>query len=392
MLVALPGPDDVTTELIDSLRIERETLWVRPCHEFGSRFLADDFWVAYDETVDLDLVTEAVALMPFVLAVAPLAWASGESWSVPELDAVQRDGLKRVQATMRGWYPANAWDGELDSERTSTSERSSSGRDVIMFSGGLDSTYSALRTPPGATLVLLRGLDVALDNGPGWARMRREARILADRAGHALVTAETSLRRLMRREVVDTFIPGFFSWWAQAQFGLALTGLGAPVVASAGGGRVLVPSSLSAGTAMPLGSAPEVEEQAGWSGGEVVHHGFEVTRHEKLRWVLDRCEEIGPVFLRVCYSQPRGAGDNCLACEKCLRTALGLLVEGHDPLRFGLPLPGSEVERRVRDGFEKREFEDLPALVPLWEELRDRANDNGGLLSTEFRRWLALAR
>jgi hypothetical protein len=377
----------LTTQLIESFRIERETLWVRPCSAFGSRYLADDFWVTYGEDIDLESVTEAVALMPFALNVAPVAWASGERWAVPELDAVQAASLPAAREAFRRWYPDANWDGELEAERTSEMA-GAAGPDVIIFSGGLDSTYSALSQPPGATLLLLRGLDIALDNGPGWARVRREAQALATRAGHRLVTAETSLKRHLRKDAVDLLHRGANGWWVQVQFGLALAGVAIPVAAATGGKRVLVPSSLSRHAMMPLGSAPEVEENARWSGGEVVHHGFELTRHDKLRWVLERCDEIGPVFLRVCYSIPHGAGGNCLSCEKCLRTAVALMIEGHDPLPFGLPIAPREVENRLRDGFESGRFERIEALEPLWTDLRERADEHPGLLSDGFRDWL----
>ena len=391
MLARLAGPADaLTTQLIDSLRIEREILWVRPCSEFGSRYLADDFWVAYDDPVDLDSVSEAVALMPFVLSIAPVTWASGDSWVVPELDAVQAASLPAAQETLRRWYPRLPWDGELVGERVSELPARDAGADVIVFSGGLDSTYSALSEPPGATLLLLRGLDVALDNGPGWTRVRREARALAERAGHTLLTAETSLRRQLRRDVVDNLHGRDGGWWGQVQHGLALAGLAIPVAASSGGRRVLIPASLSRDSAPPLGSAPELDENARWSGGEVVHHGFELTRHQKLQWILGRCEEIGPVFLRVCYSAPHGAGGNCMQCEKCLRTALALMIEGHDPLPFGLPLAPRTIERRFRDGFDNGTFEDMAATRALWAQLRDRADEHPGLLSPGFRDWLVV--
>jgi hypothetical protein len=378
----------VTKHLIESMRIERETVWVRPCSEFGSRWLADDFWISYDVSIDLGPLPESVALMPFVLDVLPVAWASGESWLVPELDAVQAVRLRTARDTLRDWWVGNPWQGELDGERLSEWRRErSDGPDVILFSGGLDSTYSALSSPAGAVLLLLRGLDVALDNGPGWARVRRQAEALAARAGHRLVTAETSLKRHLRRDAVDLLHGGSGTWWGQVQHGLALAGAAIPVAAALGGRRVLIPSTLSRDTATALGSAPELDESASWSGGEVVHHGFDLSRHEKLRWLLDHCAETGPVFLRVCYSEPHGPGGNCLACEKCLRTAVALMIEGEDPLPFGLPLGPREVERRVRAGF-SGEWKRIEAVGPLWEALRDRALEHPGLVSESFRDWL----
>jgi hypothetical protein len=378
----------VTTQLIESFRIERETLWVRPCSAFGSRYLADDFWVTYDEEVDLESVSEAVALMPFVLNIAPVVWASGERWVVPELDAAQAASLPTAHDTLRRWYPRQAWNGELATERSTEMAPRSGGPDVILFSGGLDSTYSALSEPPGAILLLLRGIDIALDNGPGWARVQREARALAARAGHTLVTAETSMRRHLRKDVVDSLHGAPTGWWLGVQHGLALAGLGLPVAAATGGGRLLIPASLWREVLEPVGSAPDLDESARWSGGEVVHHGFDISRHGKLRWVVERCDEIGPVFLRVCYSLPHGEGRNCLACEKCLRTALALMVEDRDPLPFGFPLAPREVERRLRHGVETRSFETIVTAQPIWADLVTRVAEHPGLLSPEFRDWI----
>ena len=377
----------MSTQLVDSLRIEKETVWVRPCSAFGSRYLADDFWVAYDASVDLEQGTEAVALMPFALAIVTAAWASGDTWVVPELDAVQAEALLTARAALRGWYTRIPWDGELEAERTTTALAGAGGPDVILFSGGVDSTYSALSEAPGAVLLLVRGIDIALDNGPGWARVRREAQALAERAGHTLVTAETSLRRHLRRDVADNLHREGRNWWGSVQHGLALAGLGIPVAASRGGSRVLVPATLWPDAAEPLGSLPELDESGRWSSGEVVHHGFEVSRHGKLRWLVERSDEIGPIFLRVCYSIPHGAGGNCLSCEKCLRTALALMLEGRDPLPFGLPIPPREVERRLHAGVEKRVFESIAPAQPMWAELAARAVEHPGLTSAAFRDW-----
>ena len=377
------------SDLIDELRVEDGTLWVRPVPEFGAPYLADDFWAVYDDGIDLRGMDEAVALMPFVLNAAPVAWVSGRSWLVPAMDRRQAESLPRARETLRRWYPAAAWDGELEARRVQdTAAGHGDGPPTLLFSGGVDSTYAAVATPPPAVLTLVRGNDVALDNAPGWARVVREARSTAERLGHRLVTVESSFRRHFRRDVLDAIDPGLPNWWSHAQHGLALIGLAAPVAASHGSRRLLLPATHGDGFSEPWGSDPQLDEHASFGGVAVEHHGFGLTRQGRLRAIVEKADEVGALPLRVCYSQVGGEGSNCLACEKCLRTATGLLLEAREPLAFGIPLAPDEVERRVRAGYSEARFPSTSTTAFHWADLRERAAEDGGLLSAEFRRWL----
>jgi len=377
------------TDLIDDLHVEDGTLWVRPVSAFGVPYLADDFWAVYDGDVDLRRLSESVALMPFALNVAPVAWLSGRSWRLPAMDAGQAERLPRARETLRNWYGGAAWDGELVAERLEeTPAGPGGGPPVVLFSGGVDSTFAAMTTPPPAVLTLVRGNDIALDNAPGWARVVREARATAERLGHRLVTVESSFRRHFRHDVLDAVDPALPNWWSHAQHGLALVGLAAPVAAHLGSRRLLLPATHAEGFADPWGSDPRLEEHASFGAVEVEHHGFALSRHGRLRALLERAEEIGAVPLRVCYSQVGADGRNCLACEKCLRTATGLLLESREPLPFGLPLAPAEVERRVRAGYSEGRFPATSTTLFHWRDVQAHARDSGGLLSPEFRQWL----
>lgn len=377
-------------DLIDDLRVEDGTLWVRPVPEFGAPYLADDFWAVYDGGLDLRRQAESVALMPFTLNAAPVAWLSGRSWRLPAMDARQAERLPRARQALRDWYGAAAWDGELAAERLEQAHsEADGGPPVLLFSGGVDSTFSALDTPPPAVLVLVRGSDIGLDNAPGWARVVREARGTAERLGHRLVTVESSFRRHFRRDVLDTVDPALPNWWSHVQHGLALVGLAAPVAAHFRSRRVLVPATHAEGFAEPWGSDPRLEENASFGSVDVVHYGFALSRQGRLRAIVERAEEVGPLPLRVCYSQPGGEGRNCLVCEKCLRTATGLLLEGREPLPFGLPLAPAEVEQRVRAGYAEGRFPATSTTAFHWRDLQSRARESGGgLLSADFRCWL----
>jgi hypothetical protein len=84
----------------------------------------------------------------------------------------------------------------------------------------------------------------------------------------------------------------------------------------------------------------EIDDAVRWSNGRVVHDQFELSRQQKLsRVVAPFMAAGGKLNLAVCYQPDRGRrGLNCGRCEKCLRTATGLLVAGMHPPDAGIPV------------------------------------------------------
>ncbi|MCF8430909.1 MAG: hypothetical protein K9G34_03130, partial [Melioribacteraceae bacterium] len=97
---------------------------------------------------------------------------------------------------------------------------------------------------------------------------------------------------------------------------------------SKGIGRIYIPSTYSYGDLLPFGSHPLLDPMWSSKNFEIVHHGNESSRLEKIKYLNKSGVDLSK--LRVCFAD-NDSMVNCGKCEKCIRTSLGLLaVNGID--------------------------------------------------------------
>ena len=297
--------------------------------------------------IDPSALPSGVLALPALGTVLTVAIAAG----VPvELDEVDADFAAGLEATVPIWqrmHPRFRTSRfELRAERVSTPPSAGSG-DVLLWSGGLDSTASLIEHAGSiSALFTVWGADVQLGDAPLWAALNRH--FDADQLAAALprITARSNMRRfpILHTLVHDFLAPGE-SWWGRVQHGLALAGLAAPATVALGASGLIRASSFSPDSQQATGSMPELDALTRWAGVAVHHEGFELTRQAKItRRLAPYLAAGGRLNLAVCYRRDRhdpARGLNCGDCEKCLRTAAGLLAAGIEPASVGVRPPPS---------------------------------------------------
>lgn len=93
---------------------------------------------------------------------------------------------------------------------------------------------------------------------------------------------------------------------------------------------------------MPWGSHPVTDPLWGTEAVEILHHGLEARRLDKLECLAGDAEALA--LLRVC---PRNTVYSCGVCEKCLRTRVALRLLGLVSPRL-LPLDDLRLVRSLR--------------------------------------------
>lgn len=247
---------------------------------------------------------------PFLAAFLPLAHALRQPLELEApVDAALRAGALEVPAVWHRWYGVPASVEVRGPVRAAPPP--TAGRRGAFFSGGVDSTYTALAgaglAPAGAPwldeLWFVEGFDLRL-------RARRGARAAVAAATEAARALGLPLHAL-RTNLRDTR-------WGEADWALVAHGPLLAALAHVLGRRVgaaWVAASVSGGEDAPWGSHPATDAPLSSSTLAVRHHGFGVERVDKLRAVaavpgaLDR--------LRVCWVSRDG--DNCGACTKCVQ-------------------------------------------------------------------------
>jgi hypothetical protein len=378
--------------LIRAIQVEGPRVTVHADPEFSKRFLREPFFAEY--SIEVDRIPDDIAAIPFLTTMLPIAWRFGYEIELETGDRSFVGSMALARERLRAMYPDYEWAGEVEIESmVDVPAPVEMNRVGVLFSGGVDSTFSALRAAEaGETPVLITiwGNDVKLHDARGWEEVSSHSTRLAVAIGGEASTVKSNFRRCLRYDVLDASIPAQRSWWGFVQHGLAVAGLAAPIVHAKGARRLLVAATHTPAFDAPWGSGPELEGRLRWSSTAVEHDGFEVSRQDKLGAILGWAgQRTIPQHLRVCYSKSSNAGTNRARCEKCVRTITGLLLEGAVPRQWGFDIELGEASHRTRRGFERGRFRLGDDELFMWEDLKRRAKAEARVgLDEPFRAWL----
>jgi hypothetical protein len=224
----------------------------------------------------------------------------------------------------------------------------------LSFSGGLDSTFSAMRlghrragagAPRLGQLVITQGLDTRLDRPQEIARMVERARPLADAAGAPLAEVRTdawSIAGAIWPQTATPVMAAALAMFAH-RFPTGLIGGGLPYgTGRVGLGHPALFDQFSTGASFRM-----TTDATGW------------TRARKLGWLFDYPETLP--WLRVCVSGFEASGDsssNCGRCAKCLDLWMVYRMLGvDDPPGFDRPVDPAMIRTlHADDVFDARGF------------------------------------
>ena len=257
---------------------------------------------------------------PFVPALLVPCLNAGEDLRIdPPVSPRLLRQLRLVQDILVSWHAGFRRVAIEASPREGPPETRAGGV-LALFSGGIDSFYTLLRSvkapreddPRATHLLFVKGLEQPHHLLRGAEESIRRVGDVARETGTTLVVAETNLR--------DRFTLNY----ERCYFGAAMV---ATVLAMRRGiGRLLLPSSHSYAQLEPLGSHPLLDPHWSTEGLEVVHHGGPPRRTDKTAALVAEWPESLP-RLRVCLENAGGAS-NCGRCRKCVRTMVALEMLG----------------------------------------------------------------
>jgi hypothetical protein len=269
---------------------------------------------------------------PFVVAALLGAMERGQALEVAAETAVSPrllEGLARAQDLLHAWNPRLA----TVAVRARPGAPPAPGYGVaLFFSGGVDATYSLFQNEAEVThLVFVHGLEITLANASLFASALARNQESADRYGKVLLPVKTNLRELATAHNLSNFL------YQGALLAAVALALGFP--------RTYVAASLFYRDLCPWGTHPLLDPLWSTEATEIVHHGAEATRAEKIARIGARPGALES--LRVCLANREQY--NCGACEKCLRTMvalrlLGLRSPAFPPLRSLRPVRRLRVE------------------------------------------------
>ena len=313
--------------------------------ELKQYFSEKAFVIDYPENIDS--VPDAIVAVPFVCNVLPMVWLTDAKLVVPELDEAFYHCINEVKKGYEDMYPECTLRGEIEVGKIVPCDRPAiPGKCAMFYSGGVDSMemlYRHVEEQPA--LVSIWGSDVRYDNEDGWkllytaleeAAAQYDLTIASIRSRFRDFDNESALNRAFGKQLQRNY-------WYGIKHALGLLGHVAVYAYLHQLSRFYIASSnCPADGAIRCASDPRTDNHVRFAGCQVVHDGFELTRQDKLRNIVQYRERTGQRLpLHVCWETQ--TGKNCCKCEKCYRTMTGLILENADPLDYGFPDAAKEL-------------------------------------------------
>ena len=352
----MPAITITEKNIISKVQVDPDKVTVFPGPPLES-FLRAPFSVGYDGEIDLRELDHSILITPFLLNVAPLLWILGGNYRIDSMDEDLFRSLEKIRDGFRRMYPEIPWEGELiphGLRKNSISEnRGQSPSQVLFFSGGVDSTCSALHCEPEETVLLtIRGHDISLHNDNAWNAVRKQVNDFADIFHFRTRQVYANTFGLLRCGGIHAEYPQLKPWYGKVQHGIGLAGLAFPLAAYSGWDKILFSSSV--GTQRKeyaWGSHLFLEPNLKVNGIQVDYTDADLIWTDKVTEIVSfyrRHPYLEKPFLRICLDEMSGnAVNNCGYCEKCLRGMLALMFNSEDPSEWGFHVPYDLEELKV---------------------------------------------
>ena len=331
-------------------------------------FLSDSSYVQYDSSIDLGKIHNSILAIPIVSVLAPVSWAAGADIKVPELDATYLKSLKAVKEVFRNFGYPFSFCGDIIAGTEVTNEFGRK-RTGVLFSGGVDSLASYLKHKnEKPDLISIWGTpDIPPFEQAFGSRVYTDILDLANRDGVQAFQVKTDMLMNLNRELLSK---DFEVWWyPYVAVGLFLLSLCAPVTAVRGIGTIIIASGLTGEFQGRSGTSPLTDNKVSWADVNVIHDSYELSRQEKMRYVCQKENLPYLSHLRVCNETARACKTNCGNCEKCMRTMVGLLVEGVDPNKCNFNLDAKKLSY-IRASFIKGRIAIGEAQLLIWRDIQ----------------------
>jgi hypothetical protein len=320
------------------------------------------FYSKYDEEITTQ---KSILNIPALSIVLPVAWITGSDVYVNEVDHTFAESMIALQQEYKKMYPLAPFKTRLITETFVENKPSPDGA-ALLFSGGVDSTYSLFSNMHlNPRLVMIFGVwDTPLKNVELLDSIERVYRGFAAKEGFKLNIIRTNALEMLDVGRIEHFFWRFDyglanGFWMGLGFSLGHIGQVAPLSV-----RRFKRLLVSGGGSSPYASVYNTNEKMGWTNLHVKHLP-EIYRYEKI-FALKKYQNNHRITLRVCGFPERLTSNslNCNRCIKCLITIIPLVNAGIDPNEVGFKVD-NKTWKRFKSLFEKKKINNR-VLKHVW--------------------------
>lgn len=301
-------------------------------------FRTNRMFIEYTNDIKLESIPKSILVIPFVASVLPLMWLTDSIMWIEEIDKTFYRSLNRVKRSYQEMYDYYPLKGSLIPAKIIDNSFIPQKESLVLFSGGLDAQTTYLRNIKTNPLLF---------NIQGWYKentdeinsvadkdikdiyafsQREKVNFRFAKSNFATLIENQTFHKNIEKKLKD-------NWWHGFQHSMAFISIATVAAYYYKIRTIYIASSFAIGDTGRCASYPTTDSEFEFAGaGEVCHDGFELTRQDKVHLIVEHQKNINnPYPLKVCTFND----DNCLICEKCVRTMLGIIAENGDINNFG---------------------------------------------------------
>jgi hypothetical protein len=289
---------------------------------------------------DLSDIPNSILAIPFVSNIIPLIWITDSMIVVDELDKSFYECLNNIRDAYQNMFPRVRFKGNIDVGTIVDNSYIPEVEAASFFSGGLDAltTYTRIKEKKPLLITEYGWHDNEIRMSKVWEADKENAVSFAKQYGLDNILIQSNYGTFIIASNIDYEFDKKLgdSWWHGLHHGLAIISAAIPIAFKLKIGCLYIASSNTPLYQVSCASDPTVDNNIRYASGKVFHDAFELTRQDKVKVVVD-CYSGSKetVSIRVCFKNK----ENCCNCEKCLRTLLGIVAEGKNPVDYGFNIP-----------------------------------------------------
>ena len=323
--------------------------------------------------IDLSDVPCGVLAIPFICNILPIIWLTDSVLIIDELDRFFYDSIPDFKQGYIDMYPDADFKGRIIVKKLTENKPIDTGKSATFFSGGLDAWCTLVRhISENPVLILLWGADIPLSNENGWNKLYGTVKKTAEENALDLITVKSSYRDIINTVELDrAFFPLIHDgWWHGIQHGIALIGHSAPCDYYMGVNKQYIAASFSPeDKKVTCASYPTIDNNVRFFNCQVYHDAF-VSRDKKTEEIVSYRKNSGNgINLHVCWETIDG--ENCCQCEKCIRTIIGIMLNGDYPYLYGFSKERVSFDYMENYMLNEYDFSQFPFVKLYWQKYQD---------------------
>ena len=352
-------------------------------------FFTDMMFLHYDQ--DITNVPLSILTIPFVNIMAGLSWLTDAMIFVDEIDESFYNAYKQIKNAYSELHNKLFFGGILVPSVIKKNRIEENNKCLLLFGGGVDCHTSYLRN---------KSCIPAVVNIYGWKESelgesnidnsdKRMTECFAHQFGIDSYHVSSNFASQFNLDRIDKELCRKLqtTYWYGFLHSMAFLSISVPIMWQQGWSNLMIAASFTKNrTDVHCGSFITTDTEFKFATcGRTIHDGFELSRQQKVLYLVDFQKTINkPYMIQACSFNDH----NCCICEKCFRTIVELIAEGANPRDFGFMIDGSVTEHWKSILYRNIGLWDIKKESHYYELARERMKDNySNIDDKEFVDW-----